>query len=217
MKAASWQFEKKLWAQGRELVCGLDEVGRGAWAGPVVTAGVVFPQKIKFPQKLFDSKMLDHNKRVELAKVIREMASEVSIGLIPVRTINSRGVGVATQMAFRQALKKLKLTPDFLLIDAFYIKYLPKLKQLPIVRGDQLSCSIAAASIVAKVFRDELMVALHQEFPKYHFDRHKGYGTKLHQSMIRKHGFSEVHRKSFNLNYLVKSGFNPDKGIRVEP
>lgn len=205
VKAADWKFENKLWSQGRELICGLDEVGRGAWAGPVVTSAVIFPKKVKFPQKLYDSKLVSPEKRVELARLIKELAICVSIGVVSVTTINSRGVGVATQMAFRKAVKKLEIEPDFLLIDAFYIKYLPKLKQLPIIKGDQLSSSIAAASIVAKVFRDQLMVNLHEQFPHYHFDRHKGYGTKLHQKMIKKHGFSEVHRKSFNLDYLVQS------------
>lgn len=205
MIPASWRFENSLWDQDKNFVCGLDEVGRGAWAGPVVTAAIIFPKKINFPHSLFDSKMISHPKRLELAKFIRESALAIGIGIVPVKTINSRGIGVATQMAFRQSLKKLAIQPDFLLIDAFYIKYRPKLRQLPIVKGDQLSASIAAASIVAKVFRDQLMVNLHEQFPEYHFDLHKGYGTKLHQKMIRKFGFSATHRTSFNLGYLVES------------
>ncbi len=205
MKAANWLFEQSLWNQGYRYVCGVDEVGRGAWAGPVVSAAVVFPPKIKFPQSLFDSKLLLPQKREELSSIIQHLAAYIGIGVIGVSDINRRGIGVASQMSYLQAIKKLPQVPDYFLVDAFYVKYLPKLKQLPIVKGDQISASIAAASIVAKVFRDQIMRELHVSLPRYRFDLHKGYGTKQHQKLITKHGFSEIHRRSFNLDYLVNS------------
>lgn len=214
MKPANWLFEQSLWNQGFYHVCGLDEVGRGAWAGPVVSAAVVFPPKVKFPHDLFDSKLLLPKRREELSLVIKELASFIGIGVVGLGEINRRGIGVASQMSMRGAIKKLPVAPDYFLVDAFYIKYLPKLKQLPIVKGDQLSASIAAASIVAKVFRDQLMKELHIELPKYRFDLHKGYGTAQHQKLITKHGFSDLHRRSFDLDYLIEVKPRPDLNDR---
>lgn len=203
MKAANWLFEESFWSQKKLVVCGVDEVGRGAWAGPVVAAAVVFPAFVKFPEPLFDSKLLTPQKRSQLAEMIRSKASLIGIGEIPVKVINKDGIGKATQMAFKKALTTLGSDIDQILVDAFFVKNLKKNNQLPIVKGDQISSSIAAASIIAKTYRDKLMTNWHERFPAYRFDLHKGYGTKLHQDMIRQYGFSELHRRSFNLDYLI--------------
>lgn len=202
IKLADLEFESKLWAEGKKLIAGLDEVGRGSWAGPVVAAAVVLPQDWKLPSKLADSKLLKPREREELARIIHSEAAYVSIAEVGLPVINREGVGRATQRAFRLALKKLTIEPDYHLIDAFYIKYLPKGKQIPIIKGDQKSASIAAASIVAKVHRDRLMRNLSRQFPVYKWGRNKGYGTKAHQSAIKAHGFSALHRKSFDLSFL---------------
>ncbi len=202
MKLADLEIENKLWAEGKKLIAGIDEVGRGSWAGPVVAAAVVLPQNWRLPEKLADSKLLKPKEREELARIIHSEAAYVSIAEVGLPVINREGVGKATQRAFRIALKKLTIEPDYHLIDAFYIKYLPKGKQLPIVKGDQKSASIAAASIVAKVHRDRLMRKLGRQFPAYQWGSNKGYGTKAHQSAIKSHGFSPFHRTSFDLSFL---------------
>lgn len=197
---ATYNFEEQLWKQGYRYIAGIDEVGRGSWAGPVVAAAVILPIK-KF-QGLKDSKLLNPTQRETFSKIIIKEAVAVGIGEIGLSFINKEGIGKATQRAFRQSLKQLKVRPDFFIIDAFYIRYLSRKRQLPIKDGDKLSVSIAAASIVAKVFRDNLMTKLHLDYPHYGFATHKGYGTKLHQEMIKRHGLSAVHRKSFNLKFL---------------
>ncbi|MCL5411400.1 MAG: ribonuclease HII [Patescibacteria group bacterium] len=195
--------EGALWSEGYQFIAGLDEVGRGAWAGPVVTAAVIFPKDVKIPQGLKDSKQLTPQKRIEFAKLIKEIAVDFAIGLTEIEQINRLGIGKATQLAFRSALNNLKTKPDFHVIDAFYIEELNRKFQRPIKNGDELCATIAAASVIAKVFRDGLMIKLHQKYPQYGFDVHKGYGTKKHQEAIRKYGFCEIHRKSFDLDYLL--------------
>ena len=114
-----------------------------------------------------------------------------------VTTINREGIAASTQRAFRKCLKEIKIKPDFILIDAFYIRHLAKKSQKPIIKGDQKSITIAAASIIAKIYRDNLMVKLHEKDSRYRFDLHKGYGTKIHQEAIKNHGLSKHHRPGF--------------------
>lgn len=197
---ATYDFETDLWEKGFELVAGIDEVGRGSWAGPVVAGAVILPREPITGLK--DSKLLSPKQREFLDKIIREKALAIGIGLVDLPFINKNGIGLATQQAFRLAYKNLTLHPHLLIIDAFYIRGLDQSIQKPIKDGDKLSASIAAASIVAKVFRDNLMIEMHRQYPEYGFDRHKGYGTKFHQEMIRKYGFCDLHRKSFDLGYL---------------
>lgn len=193
------KIEKELWDKGYRFVAGIDEVGRGAWAGPVVAAAVIFPPSIEIPQGLCDSKLLPPPKREELAKEIKEMAVSFAVGQIPVSIIEKKGISTATQMAMRQALRRLSSTVDFVLIDYFSLKYLKKSCQQAIKKGDVCCASIAAASIIAKVYRDFLM----RQFDKdkklrvYQFGKHKGYGTKLHQEAIARFGVSWAHRISF--------------------
>jgi ribonuclease HII len=199
---ADLSYEKKLWREGYQSVVGVDEVGRGSWAGPVVTATVIFPAAFKPTFQLADSKLLSIKRRLELDEAIKNNAVGFAIGEVGLPHINRYGIGRSTQQGFRKALAGLSINPDFLLIDAFYIKYLPKKNQLPIVKGDQKSFSIAAASIIAKVYRDQLMEKLSLDYPNYGFEKHKGYGTKAHQEAIKIHGFSPLHRKSFDLSFL---------------
>ncbi len=214
---ATLKEEQKLWNKGFKLVCGVDEVGRGCFAGPVVAGAVIFDQDCVFPKGIADSKLLKPKSRELLSRKIQECAKAWAVGEISVRDINKYGIGKATQMAFRKALKNLSTTPDFVIIDAFsnfnevkisssaYIGHLNRKKQQPIKGGDRISVSIAAASIIAKVYRDKLMRSYHKKYPAYHFAKHKGYGTKLHQQAIYKHGLTKLHRTSFNLTKFLPS------------
>lgn len=204
---ATLEEEKKLWQKGFSLVCGIDEVGRGCFAGPVVVGAVIFPVNVELPAgQIADSKLLKPMQRKKLVELIKSKATSWAIAEVGVPTINKVGIGKATQMAFRKVVKSLEKKPDFVLMDAFYISRLIGLtrkNQKPIIKGDQISISIAAASIVAKVYRDKLMKKYHQKYPKYHFGKHKGYGTKLHQEAIKKYGLTRIHRKSFNLDKFL--------------
>lgn len=203
MVYANLDLESKLWGQGYNLVCGIDEVGRGSFAGPVVAGAVVFSSGCEVPQGIADSKLLLSDKREELSSKIREKATGWSVGVISVLEINKFGIGRATQMAFRRAIANLLKRPDYFIIDAFYVKHLNRKKQKPVKNGDKLSVSIAAASIVAKVYRDGLMVELENTYPGYGFSKNKGYGTKEHQEAIGRLGLSQSHRTSFNLSKYV--------------
>lgn len=196
-------FEQELWDKGYKLVCGLDEVGRGSFAGPVVVGVVVFPPGVDLPEGIADSKLLTPKKRERLSKEIKESALEWGIAEVSVEVINKVGIGRAAQMAFKQAVEGLKNGWDFCLIDAFTINGLDKSKQKAIAGGDKLCTSISAASIIAKVYRDELMVKLHESYPQYGFDKHKGYGSKQHQEALKKYGLCPLHRTSFNLSAFL--------------
>ncbi len=195
--------ENLLWQNGYKYIAGVDEVGRGCFAGPVVAAAVILPQEFNATDEINDSKLLAPDKRVKLAKIIKKYAVSFSIAQISVEVINQIGIGKATQKAFEQAVKMLTKSPEYILIDAFYIDNLDRKNQKPIVHGDGKSISIAAASIIAKVYRDALMVKLHENYPQYNFSQNKGYGTKKHQEAIRKYGLSTLHRMSFNLTKFL--------------
>ena len=194
--------ERELWQKGFFHICGVDEVGRGSWAGPVVVGAVIFPQEFQVFPGLFDSKQLLPAKREQVAREVKRQALSFATCEIGVPVIDRVGIGEATQIAFRKVIRELSPKPDFILIDSFYIKYLNRSNQKPIKKGDEKSASIAAASVIAKVYRDELMRKLASSYPEYGFEEHKGYGTKKHQKAIRKNGFSDIHRRSFNLNFL---------------
>lgn len=196
-------LEKELWESGYTYVCGLDEVGRGCFAGPVVVGAVIFPSNMSLPVGIADSKLLKPDFRKKLSEEIKKVALYWSVGEIGVEDIDQSGIGDATQRAFAKAVENLPLYPDMCLIDAFNIKYLDKKKQRAIKNGDSICASISAASIIAKVYRDGLMVELDKEFPEYGFANHKGYGTRQHQEAIKKHGLTRIHRKSFNLQKFI--------------
>lgn len=193
------QLEEKLWNSGYSMVCGLDEVGRGSFAGPVVVGAVILPKNSQIIDGVMDSKLLKPRQREKLELRIKNKALSWSVAEVNVPKINKFGIGKATQMAFRKAIRLLPKSPDFILIDAFYIKHLNRKRQKAVKDGDQICGSISAASIIAKVYRDKLMKKLHRKYPKYGFGKNKGYGTKRHQEAIRKYGLTRIHRRSFNL------------------
>lgn len=204
MTYPTFNEEKYLWKNGYQHVAGVDEVGRGCFAGPVVTAAVILPPNFKSPKPVNDSKVLQPKVRRELAEVIKQQAIAFSISEVSVTVINKLGIAKATQQSFRQAIRLLTKHPDYILIDAFYIQHLSKKNQKPIVHGDGISISIAAASIIAKVYRDELMQKLHEKYKQYDFFTNKGYGTKKHREAIERYGLCALHRKSFNIDPLAK-------------
>jgi ribonuclease HII len=188
-------FEKMYCDQGYERIAGVDEVGRGPLAGPVVAAAVILP-KDGIGQKLFDSKMISSKKREDLYGLILSKALGVGIGTVGQEEIDLLNILQATLKAMTLAVRNLPVSPDFILIDGPQGLRLP-VSQKPIRKGDQLSNSIAAASIVAKVTRDRMMLEWHQRYPQYNFAKHKGYGTKEHRRAIEKFGVCELHRKTF--------------------
>jgi len=210
--------EQKLWKQGIKYIIGADEVGRGSFAGPVVVGAVVLSKK-KCSKELLgqidDSKRLKQEKREELSELIKEQADYWTVATVGVPVINKVGIGKATEVAFRKAVKdlrvkiyglriksKLGITEEklFLLIDGFEIKHVMGIglkNQKAIVKGDQKSLSIAAASIIAKVYRDNLMQNFGKKYPEYCWDKNKGYGTKLHRDEIKKRGLTKLHRTVF--------------------
>lgn len=195
----TFEFETRLWDTGLQHIAGVDEVGRGCFAGPVVAAAVILPSSFNATDKINDSKKLSPKVRLELAAIIKEHALAYSIAEISVPVINELGIGKATQQAFKSSVSNLTIAPEHILMDAFFIDDYARQVQTPIIRGDQLSISIAAASIIAKVYRDSLMEKLHEQYAMYDFFTNKGYGTKKHRDAIGVHGLCDQHRTSFNL------------------
>jgi ribonuclease HII len=190
--------EQGLWQQGYRLIAGIDEVGRGPLAGPVVAAAVILPCDSDAPWLLQvrDSKRLRPRKREFLSESIREAAAAIGIGAVSPETIDEKGIVASTRLAMRYAVEQLAQTPDFLLIDAITLPDLA-IPQEGIIRGDALSLSIAAASIIAKVARDRLMIEFDSLYPGYGFSRNKGYATPEHLSNLKHLGPCPIHRKSF--------------------
>ena len=188
---------EQLTADGYKLIAGLDEVGRGAWAGPVVAAAVILPAKKIY--NIRDSKLLTRKEREKLATKIRRAALNYSIGIVDVKELDSMGIGKASFLAMTNALNGLRKTPDFILVDGFKIPGID-VPQQAVIDGDQKISSIAAASILAKVERDKLMRKLHREnreCRKYRFDLNKGYPSPHHKRMLEKYGPCPWHRFSF--------------------
>jgi ribonuclease HII len=184
--------------RGFQRIAGVDETGRGPLAGPVVAAAVIFPESASL-SGVDDSKRLSPQKREELYSRILEDALSVGVGEASVQEIDEFDILRATFLAMRRALENLQFTPDLLLIDGDRILPDCPIAQQALVRGDSRCFSIAAASIIAKVHRDRIMRRYHELFPQYHFDRHKGYGTREHLHAIREFGYCEFHRRSFQI------------------
>jgi len=199
---ATFEFENSLWKQDKKYIVGIDEVGRGAWAGPLVAAAVIFPKNFVTKAKLYDSKLLTSLQRENLSEYILRSCLSVGFGQCDVAEIVKYGLSKATQMAYERALEKISLVIDHYLIDAFYVKSIPKVNQTPILHGDYFCGTIAAASIVAKVYRDNLMKELGKSYLDYNFHLNKGYGTRSHRDAILKFGLSPVHRTNYNLKIL---------------
>jgi ribonuclease HII len=195
------KLENKFLAQGYRLIAGVDEVGRGAWAGPVVAAAVILPLDRRDLRTTLrgvnDSKKLTPHQRERLFTVIHQVALSVGVGGAGPNEIDERGIVGATKAAMERALAMLNPQPEALLIDAVNLNPNVTLPQRFLNYGDSISLSIAAASIVAKVTRDRAMAALDAMYAGYDFARHKGYGTRAHQAALKHLGVSEVHRKSY--------------------
>lgn len=189
-------FERSARQAGYLRIAGLDEAGRGPLAGPVVAAAVILPEGLLIAG-LTDSKQVPEKERERLFDVIRGQAAGFGIGIADERLIDEVNILQASIVAMERALAGLDPAPDYLLIDALTLPRCP-LPQNGIIKGDCRSHSIAAASILAKVTRDRLMLELHERHPLYRFDKHKGYGTREHMNMLRKHGPCDAHRKTFS-------------------
>ena len=187
-------YEKELYAQGIQLIAGVDEVGRGPLAGPVVAAAVILPENCKIPG-LNDSKKIPKSKHQAIYQAVLDQALSVGIGVKDNQVIDQVNIYEATKLAMLEAIQELDQQPQHLLIDAMKLD-LP-ISQTSIIKGDANSLSIAAASIVAKVTRDQMMAAYDQEYPGYDFGQNSGYGTSKHLEGLEKHGVTPIHRRSF--------------------
>lgn len=188
-------FERGLSSHGFRLICGIDEAGRGPLAGPVVAASVILPSGFSVAG-IRDSKQLTEKQRETLYTQIVQEAISIGVGIIDHAVIDEINILQATYLAMESSLRNLHIQPDYLLIDALT---LPRttIPQKGIIRGDNLSVTIAAASIIAKVTRDRLMTEFHREFPEYNFLSHKGYGTEEHLQNLRTYGPCRIHRRTF--------------------
>ena len=197
-------FEQLLWDAGYTLIAGIDEAGRGAWAGPVCAAAVILPHDptlIRRLDKVRDSKLMTPLARETWAPRIRQAARAWGVGFASAQEIDSLGILPSTKLAALRALAcltPLPLSPDFLLTDYLLFPSLD-LPQTALVKGDQLSLSVSCASVLAKTARDARMREQEANYPGYGFARHKGYGTRLHQIALRELGMCEIHRKSFSI------------------
>jgi ribonuclease HII len=187
-------YEKELWANGYSLIAGVDEVGRGCLFGDVVAAAVILPQGLVI-EGVNDSKKLSEKRREALYDIIFEQALAIGIGYADAETVDRINIKQAARLAMKQALDKLEIKPDHLLVDAEKVDV--PLPQLAIIHGDALSQSIAAASIIAKVTRDRMCLHWDLDYPEYGLAIHKGYATKQHREALEAHGPSPLHRRSF--------------------
>lgn len=197
-----YMYEKEAFLKGFSCVCGVDEAGRGPLAGPVYAAAVILPLDLKI-EGLNDSKKISEKKREQLFPIIKEKAIAYSISFATEKEIDDLNILNATFLAMKRAVDGLKINPDCALIDGNKVPKL-NIESYPIIKGDSLSASIAAASILAKVSRDRFMVELSKDYPQYEFQKHKGYGTKLHSDLLKRYGPSLVHRKTF-LGKILKN------------
>lgn len=200
MNHAPLKNENKLWDFGYKAIGGIDEAGRGPLAGPVVAACVIMPIDVEI-DGIYDSKKLTPKRRAAMHDIIQETALNIGIGRIDNETIDEINILNATYRAMEMAVDSCTIEPDYLLIDAVKLENVD-IPQRSIIKGDNLSQSIAAASIVAKVTRDREMEQWHDLYPEYGFDRHKGYGTKQHILAIEEYGLCPIHRRSFSQKFV---------------
>lgn len=193
------EFDEALRSEGFSLLCGVDEAGRGPLAGPVFAAAVIFhPDRV--PEGLNDSKKLTERRREQLFDPIREMALSYCIASASVEEIEKLNILQATFLAMRRAVEGLSVMPDLALIDGNRVPPGLAVPARYLIKGDSLSASVGAASILAKVSRDRYMLEMDQQYPQYAFAKHKGYGTALHYERLREYGLSPLHRPSFLKN-----------------
>lgn len=189
-------YEENALKAGYKTICGIDEAGRGPLAGPVYAAAVILPIGLEI-KGLNDSKKISEKKREQLFDVICENAVSYSIGIATEKEIDEINILNATFLAMHRAVEGLNIKPDYALIDGNQYPKIPMITEETVVKGDAKSMSIAAASILAKVSRDRFMLEKAKEYPQYQFEKHKGYGTKLHYEMLTEFGPSPIHRLSF--------------------
>jgi len=192
------EFEDACWGQGFEHIAGVDEAGRGPLAGPVVAAAVILPKGMSI-DGVNDSKKLTAKQREALFHEIYEHALSVGVGIVSHEVIDRINIYQASILAMRKAVEKLAIAPSMVLADGNSFKH-ESWRYQNIIDGDAKSVTIAAASVIAKVTRDSLMREYHVQFPLYGFDRHKGYGTKLHMEALRQYGMCPIHRRSFHIH-----------------
>lgn len=191
------KHERALWREGEVYIAGVDEAGRGPLAGPVVAGAVIFPENV-FIEGIDDSKKLNSKKRDDLFPIILNAAISVGFGIVSEKIIDQINILQASYKAMKIALKKLSVRPTHILVDGYSIPG-SSFRQTPLVKGDSRCFSIAAASIIAKVIRDRLMVKYDRLYPQYGFARHKGYCTKRHIEAVEKFGLCKIHRRSFQV------------------
>lgn len=196
-----YEFEKAAVNSGFSCICGVDEAGRGPLAGPVCAAAVILPEGAVI-EGLDDSKKLTEKKREKLYDIIKETAVAYSVAYGTLEEIETVNILEATYLAMNRAIEGLNVKPDFALIDGNRVPRGIKIPCETIVKGDSRSMSVAAASVLAKVTRDRLMLEYDKKYPKYNFKKHKGYGTKEHTELIKQYGPCEIHRLSFLKNIL---------------
>ncbi|HIU63503.1 MAG TPA: ribonuclease HII [Candidatus Avacidaminococcus intestinavium] len=199
------KYEKAFYQEGYSLIAGIDEAGRGPLAGPLVVAAVVLPKNV-FISGLDDSKKISASKRNRLYQEVLEKALSIAVSIVSVADIDKYNIYMATKRSMENITKYLTWAPDAILVDAMPIE-VPSTKVLSLIHGDALSASIAAASIIAKVTRDELMERIHMEYPQYAFQSNKGYGSKEHMEALKKYGITCWHRQSFEpVKSMCKAG-----------
>ena len=190
----NYKYEKELNDKGIYLIAGVDEVGRGPLIGPVVAAAVILPRNFKL-DGLTDSKKLSEKKREMFYEIIKKEALAIGIGVISEKRIDEINIYEATKEAMKEAIDNLEIRPEYILIDAMPLKL--DIPTLSIIKGDLLSITISAASVIAKVTRDHMMYELDKEYPMYDLKNNKGYGTKKHIEAIKKYGITKYHRLSY--------------------
>ena len=195
------EIEEKLYEQGNKYICGIDEAGRGPLAGPVVVAAVIMP-KDSMIEGVNDSKKISEKKREKLYEEITSTAIAWGVGIIDQKEIDKINILNATKKGLTTALKELEIKPNLILVDALTNIDTLGITYQSIIKGDAKCYSIAAASIIAKVTRDRIMRQWDEIYPEYGFEKHKGYGTKLHIEAIKEYGICPLHRKSFVKNFI---------------
>jgi ribonuclease HII len=201
-------LEEELSSLGYRTVVGLDEVGRGAWAGPVVAGAAILASEQPLPALLRDSKLLSPAQRHLVTNELRQTLRAWAVGEASVYEIGQIGIAAATFLAMQRAIFGLSLEPDFFIMDGFDHPNIPAHQQRSVIKGDAKIASIAAASVMAKVHRDALMEDLDKPYAEYGFAKHKGYGTAAHQKAIILHGLTPEHRAGFKLKFLDKEGLS---------
>lgn len=194
------EFDNKFRRNGINYLCGVDEAGRGPLAGPVVAAAVIFSDDV-YIEGVFDSKKVTPDVREQIYEEVKEKALAYSVGVIHHLEIDEVNILMATKRAMKEAIRKLNVEPELILADGNFYNH-RKCKVNNIVKGDEKSFSVAAASILAKVTRDRMMCDYEKKFPNFSFSRHKGYGTKEHIQEILDYGYTEIHRRTFRLRAI---------------